>query len=112
MDTLSEATRRLQAEGYTGNWYATPEGTLRCGETGEVADLDDVRIDHILRFEGQSDPGDEVILFALRAPSGARGLYGAAYGPNTSAEDAVVISRLPRQTGDGAVDGPHDHDDD
>ena len=70
MDTVSDAMRRLQAEGYTGNWYATPDGNLQCGETGEVADLSNVQIDHVLRFEGQSDPGDEVILFALRSPSG------------------------------------------
>ena len=26
METVSDATRRLQAEGYTGNWFATPAG--------------------------------------------------------------------------------------
>ena len=81
MDTVSDAMRRLQAEGYTGNWYATPDGNLQCDQTGEVADLSNVQIDHVLRFEGQSDPGDEVILFALRSPSGDRGIYSAAFGP-------------------------------
>ena len=95
MDTVSDATRRLQAEGYTGNWYATPDGNLQCGETGEVADLSEIKIDHVLRFEGQSDPGDEVILFALRAPSGDRGVYSAAYGSDMQPEDAAVIARLP-----------------
>jgi hypothetical protein len=110
MDTVSDATRRLQAEGYTGNWYATADGSLQCGETNEIADVEDVRIDHILRFEGQSDPGDEVILYALQAPSGARGVYSAAYGADMSTEDATVIARLPRQTGDGTLDGAHPHD--
>lgn len=110
MDTVSEATRRLQAEGYTGNWYATADGALQCNETGEVADLADIQIDHILRFEGQSDPGDMVIMYALRAPSGDRGIFSAAYGANTSTEDADVIARLPRQTGNGPLDGPHSHD--
>ena len=96
MDTVSDAVRRLQAEGYSGNWYATPDGNLQCDQTGEVADLSNVQIDYVLRFEGQSDPGDEVILFALRAPSGARGIYSAAFGANTPPEDSAVIARLPR----------------
>ena len=97
METVSDAIRRLQAAGYTGNWFAAPEGNLQCGETGEVADLSQIQIDDILRFEGQSDPGDEVIVFALRAPSGDRGVYSAAYGFDTQPEDVAVIARLPRQ---------------
>ena len=45
-----------------------------------MVDPADVVIDHILRFEGQSDPGDMTILFALQAPSGDRGLYSTASG--------------------------------
>ena len=97
MDTVSDAMRRLQAAGYTGNWYANADGGLECGATGEVADVSELQIDHVLRFEGQSDPGDEMIVFALRAPSGDRGIYSAAFGADTSAEDSAVISRLPRE---------------
>ena len=38
MSTLSDAMRALQAEGYTGNWYASEEGMLRCSDTGADAD--------------------------------------------------------------------------
>ena len=104
MDTLADAVRRLQQAGYTGNWYANRDHELECSETGEVLDPSAVEIDHILRFEGQSDPDDMTILFALRTPSGARGLYSAAFGAQTPAEDADVISRMHHRPADGTLD--------
>jgi hypothetical protein len=94
MATLSESIAALQAEGYTGNWFATQEGLLRCSETGFDADPSSVTIDRTLRFEGQSDPDDEVILFALSEPGGRKGVYSAQYGPSMPPEDAAVIARL------------------
>jgi hypothetical protein len=94
MGTVSEAIAELQAEGYTGNWFATPELLLRCSECGEDADPAEVSIDHTLRFEGQSDPDDEVIVFALSEPGGRKGVYSALYGAGMPAEDAGVIARL------------------
>ena len=96
MNTLSETIAALQADGYTGNWYATDDGLLRCSETGLDADPETVTIDRRLRFEGQSDPDDEVILFALSEPGGRKGVYSAQYGPSRGPEDAAVIAKLSR----------------
>lgn len=105
MSPSSEAIARLQAEGYTGNWFATEDRLLRCSECGEDADPAQVAIDHTLRFEGQSDPADETIVFALREPGGRRGVYSAPYGPTMPEVDAAVIALMPRRTGDGTIDG-------
>ena len=105
MDTLSDAMRRLQADGYTGNWFATADHQLSCNVTGDVIDPSTVLIDLILRFEGQSDPGDMTILYALRTPAGAKGLYSAPFGAVTPAEDAEVIARMQHRTADGTLDG-------
>jgi hypothetical protein len=94
MATLSEMIAKLQAEGYTGNWFATEDGLLRCSETGLDADPAEVTIDRRMRFEGQSDPDDEVILFALSEPGGRKGVYSAQYGPSRQPEDAAVIAKL------------------
>jgi hypothetical protein len=96
MATLSETIAALQAEGYTGNWYATSDGLLRCSESGLDADPATVTIDRTMRFEGQSDPDDEVILFALSEPGGCKGVYSAPYGAVTPPEDAAVITTLKR----------------
>ena len=105
MDTLSDAIRRLQADGYVGNWFANADHVLECNDSGDVLDPAEAQIDHILRFEGQSDPGDMTILFALQTPAGSKGLYSAAYGAEMPAEDSEVISRMQHQAGDGTLDG-------
>jgi len=103
MGTLTEAIERLQADGFTGNWFATEDHLLRCSETGQDADPSTVTIEHTLRFEGQSDPDDEVILFALSAPGGRRGVYSAQYGASMPAEDDAVIGLLRRRPADRAA---------
>src|SRR3954454_1061102 len=77
MATVSEATRQLQADGYTGNWYAGDGGRLVCGECSAEFDAAEVTVDRVLRFEGQSDPDDEMIVFAVAGPCGHRGVYSA-----------------------------------
>lgn len=103
MATLSQMIAALQADGYTGNWFATDAHLLRCSECDADHDPASVGIDHILRFEGQSDPDDEVILFALSDEGGRKGLYSSQYGPSMPAEDAAVIGKLRRRTGDSAI---------
>jgi hypothetical protein len=94
MDTPTDMTQRLQAEGYTGNLYAGEDGMLRCDEWPEPVDPSTVTVDHRGRFEGQSDPGDELILFAVTTEDGHRGIYSAAFTSETPAEDAAIIRVL------------------
>jgi hypothetical protein len=52
----------------------------------------------VARFEGISDPDDEAIVFALASPDGTPlGTYTVAYGPDTDAANADVITHLSRQ---------------
>lgn len=93
METVTDATTRLRAAGYSEDWVAD-EGSLRCLHCATSHDPAQVTIDEIVRFEGPSDPGDETILFALTGPCGHRGLYSAAYGTYTPAADLAVLGAL------------------
>ena len=75
MDTPSDAVRRLQAEGYTGNWFANRDHELECDETSDSLRPADLEIDHILRFEGQSDPGDMTICSPCAHRRATKGVY-------------------------------------
>ena len=44
------------------------------------------------------------ILFALRTPSGAKGIYSAPFGAEMPPEDADVIARMQHQAADGTLD--------
>ncbi len=98
METVVEATQRLAADGYEANLVATDGGKLLDSSSREEYEARSVRVDEIVRFEGQSDPGDESILYAITAPDGTRGVYSAVYGPEAEAADdevVKVLSQLP-----------------
>lgn len=94
MDTLSQVLARLETAGYRGTFTAT-DGGLHCPACDGRHDPEVVDIDEIVRFEGESDPDDEAVVFALSCEHcAAKGTYIAAYGPAVNATDAQVIRRL------------------
>ena len=96
METLTEAIERLRALGFARDFTAVADGRLRCSECGQEFDPAAVHITEIVRFEGESDPGDESILFALSGSCGHLGLYSAPYGPDATPEDIAVAGALHR----------------
>ncbi len=94
METLSEAMARLVDAGYS-ECYAPVDGALACARSGALHDPSAMSVTEIVRFEGVSNPDDQAILYALDAGDGHRGLYAAAYGATSSAEDVAVLRALP-----------------
>ena len=78
--TVTEALADLAAEGY-GDDLRFEGGALHCRRCGETHDPDAAEVERVLRFEGQSDPGDEMMVLGLRCPHcGARGSIASAFG--------------------------------
>ena len=95
METLSEALRRLERRGFRSAFRATPEGSLAL-EGGKPIAPETLVIDETVRFEGESDPEDEAVVFALRSQDGRlRGTFVAAFGPQMEPACAAVLHRLP-----------------
>ena len=95
METLSEAIRRLERRGFRSAFRATPDGSLEL-EGGTPIAPETLVVDETVRFEGQSDPEDEAVVFALRSQDGRiRGTFVAAYGPQMDPACAAVLHRLP-----------------
>jgi hypothetical protein len=110
METLHEALERLDRFGYTGAFRALPEARLglRADEAhGRRSDTsypsDAFVVEEVVRFEGQSDPGDSAVLFALRAPDGARGTFVASYGPQLDAESVAALEGLDANPNDRSM---------
>lgn len=78
-ETIARVVDRLSHEGYPAQFRAEPEG-LRAVNGGTYAP-EDVVVEKLARFEGISDPDDEAVVFAVRAPDGTRGTYTSTYGP-------------------------------
>ena len=57
-----------------------------CAETNKSYQPDELVIVNTYRFEGESDPGDMTILYAIEAEDGSKGLCMDAYGSDSSPE--------------------------
>jgi hypothetical protein len=95
METMSEALAELEAAGYRDAFRAEPGG-LRALTDGHLFAPESLVVVAVRRFEGESDPDDMAIVFALRSPSGeVRGTFTAEYGPKLAdPASAEVMSRL------------------
>lgn len=93
-DTVTEALVRLISEGYTAD-YQLHDGVLRTGEPGGAAQrcaVANAVVERMYRFEGSSDPGDEMVVFGIRNPdTDVRGTLVSAFG---SAADPELLDQL------------------
>lgn len=48
-------------------------------------------IKHIYRYEGESNPDDEAIVFGIQSKSGKKGVYVAGFAANSINETAQVL---------------------
>jgi hypothetical protein len=93
MQTIDEVVDRFTRSGYTDEFRAEAGG-LRAVEAGCVHAPEDLRIEALERFEGASDPADEVVVLALACGHGVRGTWTLPYGSLAEAADAQWIVRL------------------
>ena len=92
--TVTEVLQSLAAEGYDADFFLDGN-RVRCGGCRAAISPADLTIDRVYRFEGESDPGDEMIVVALECRRCERmGTLVSAYGPGTSPEEAEVLLAL------------------
>ena len=79
MDTLSEVMKKLKDNGYTDD-FEIEKDLLVGKETDKKYHADELTIKKIYRFEGDSDPADMSILYAIETNDGNKGTYVDAFG--------------------------------
>ena len=77
--SLINVENRLNKDGFTADFKVT-EGRLCIMGTNKTYDAEDVRIVDFYRFEGESDPDDMSILYALETNDGVKGTISNSYG--------------------------------
>ena len=96
METLSEAIARLEALGFR-DAFEPVDGRLRALGAGRAFSPTELVVEAVVRFEGESDPSEQAILFALRSPEGdVRGTFVAGYGVLTDPNSAEIVRGLSR----------------
>jgi hypothetical protein len=94
METVSEALIRLEKRGFDRNFMATRQGQLEVRGSPPM-DPEDLVLEEVVRFEGESDPDDQAALFVLRTPDDRlRGTFLASFGPKMEPDSVAAIRRL------------------
>ena len=89
-DTVTDALRLLEADGYVAE-FDLLDGDL-CVVGTPVCHVHEVEVERLYRFEGPSDPGDEMVMFGLHhLASGVRGRFASGFGP---AADPDLLDHL------------------
>ena len=99
MTTLSEITTKLKNEGYTED-FNLQDSCLGCGGNMVKMFPDEFVIDQHYRFEGQSDPADGAVVYAISSLKyGLKGILVNGYGmysdPLTDEMALALREKLP-----------------
>ncbi len=92
--TLSETINGLKKEGYALDFNISREFVL-CDKPDMTLSPDDFEIDKVYRFEGQSNPDDQSILYAISSIKyNVKGVLVNGYGIYTEEISDALISKL------------------
>lgn len=93
MKTLASCINSLTAVGYTAQFKVVKDG-LKSLETEKIYPAEEVKINNFYRFEGESDPADNSIMYAIETLSGEKGTLIDAYGAYNDALISTFIKKV------------------
>ena len=92
-DTLSEAVNGLKGRGYTID-FNIKDNFVICDVTPLALSPDEFVIAEFYRFEGNTDPADEAVVYAIESKHGHKGILVNGYGPEADTAGADLVKKL------------------
>lgn len=93
LKTLAECMTLLKKEGYTKDFQITERG-LKAMDDDRLYQAEEVKIANFYRFEGETDPGDMSILYAIETNDGVKGTLSDAYGHYASGKVTEFFEKV------------------
>ena len=90
-DTVTEALDDLKLRNYTLD-FNLKENCIVCNE--HKFDIDDFEIVEVYRFEGDTDPADEAVVYAIESKTGLKGVLVTGYGMSAEGMSAEMAKKL------------------
>ncbi|MGK2862509.1 MAG: phosphoribosylpyrophosphate synthetase [Chitinophagaceae bacterium] len=90
-ETVSGAVNGLKTRGYNMD-FNLDENCIICHE--EKFNPEDFEITEVYRFEGNSDPADEAVVYAIESNKGHKGVLVNGYGPTSETMSAEMARKL------------------
>lgn len=99
--TLSEQLNELRKEGYVED-FNLQQSCLECRNGQFQVFADEFKIDKYYRFEGDSNPSDQSILYAISSERhGLKGVLVNAYGIYSEQVTDEMLEKLDIRSADG-----------
>ncbi len=92
-DTLSEAVNGLKQRGYTID-FNVKDNFVICNTTPLSLSPDEFEIAEFYRFEGNTDPADEAVVYAIESKHGHKGILVNGYGAEADAVGGELVKKL------------------
>lgn len=90
-DTVTAAIKGLKERGYKKD-YNLEENCIICD--AEKYHPEDFEIVEVYRFEGDSDPADEAVVYAIESNRGDRGVLVSGYGISADEMSSELAKKL------------------
>jgi hypothetical protein len=92
-DTVTEAVQGLKKRGYSID-FNLEEDSLICPVTPLSLKPAEFEITEFYRFEGESDPADEAVVYAIESRGGQKGLLVTGFGISAEGMGEEMIEKL------------------
>ncbi len=90
-ETVSEAVNGLKKRGFNLDFNLS-ENCIICND--QQYDPEDFEITEVYRFEGETDPADEAVVYAVESKKGDKGILVNGYGPTSNVMSAEMAKKL------------------
>lgn len=84
--TVSEALDNLTEMGYSYDFNIHDDEIIKNPHIHQV--------EHVYRYEGDSDPGDSAVVYGITSTSGKKGVFVAGFSATTDNEAVRVLDKL------------------
>lgn len=95
MEPLSEKMEELEKKGFTSN-FRVVDNQLIDSDSGKKYSAMEARLEYEYRTEGDTNPDDMSILFALTCEDGAKGLLVSSYGASSDTEAIEFVNQIDK----------------
>ena len=93
MKSLATCLNRMVSEGYTEDFKVTEQGLESVQHHSNYVP-DQISVVNFYRFEGESDPDDNAILYIIETSDGTKGTLVDAYGTYTDPKVAQFMREV------------------
>src|SRR5512140_1319011 len=92
-ETITEALKDLEERGFKHSFVPSGNSIL-CKPLGKMVRASDFKIVEVYRFEGNSNPDDEEVIYAIESKDGIKGVIVSAYGSYGDKISSELVKKL------------------